>query len=112
MPDQHRLDHADQFLETIASHYGQPSRRASISLQQAFGQLQLARELLAESAGPQNTLEDHPFEHIYHVQCISTSLVVPHGDWRSLNLLANEVIDLARWVQKQTRAGKKILMHG
>lgn len=49
---------------------------------------------------------------IYHLQCLSTSLVVQPGDWRALNALAGAVVEFVRWVKQTVDDGRRVLVHG
>lgn len=49
---------------------------------------------------------------IYHLQCTSTSLVVPPGDWRGMNALASQIVDFVKWTKQMVDLGRRVLVHG
>jgi hypothetical protein len=53
-----------------------------------------------------------PTSPIYHLQCLSTSLVCSPGDWRALSSLTGQIIDFAKWIKKRISEGRKVMVHG
>ncbi|CED84651.1 Dual specificity phosphatase [Phaffia rhodozyma] len=49
---------------------------------------------------------------IYHLQTISTSLVIPQGDWRALGVLAAEFVEFVRWTKEMIDEGRRVMVHG
>lgn len=89
----------------IASPDSSPNPSSSPSL---FPSLD---DLAKAAAAPAVVTVPHP-NQIYHLQCVSTSLICPQGDWRALAELATEIIGFVRWNQRLTTEGRRILIHG
>ena len=53
-----------------------------------------------------------PTSPIYHLQCLSTSLVCSPGDWRALSNLTSHIVEFAKWIKKRIAEGKKVMVHG
>ncbi|KAL7414584.1 hypothetical protein BDY24DRAFT_414300 [Mrakia frigida] len=53
-----------------------------------------------------------PTTAIYHLQCLSTSLVCAQGDWRGMATIAGQILEFTKWLKKRVTEGKKVMVHG
>lgn len=108
MPDVNRLLDAQQTLSHISLQREKSQKSLSDALSNVH--LQSGSNTLSSSA-PSTSRSHHPCQ-IYHLQTISTSLVVPQGDWRAMHALALEFVKFVQWTKKMIDDGRKVLVHG
>lgn len=135
MPDASRLRHASQYLASL-SPPGSRQASSAPSIKQADLLTDAAASLALRSPDhkasfslpptPKPEADDATMSdpgspsqahkpragQIYHLQCISTSLVVQPGDWRALNGLAGRVVDFVKWLNATVKDGRRVLVHG
>jgi hypothetical protein len=135
MPDPARLRHASQYLASLSPPSSRQTSSAP-SIKQADQLTDAAASLALRSPDhkaffslpptPRPEVDDATMSdpgspspthkpragQIYHLQCISTSLVVQPGDWRALNGLAGRVVDFVKWLKATVDDGRRVLVHG